>query len=119
MPDSITLSLIDGVRIVVPNSLDLITPYVLIEQQDWFEDEVRFLRRLLGPGRKVIDIGANYGIYTLCMAKAVGAEGFVWAFEPSSSCAALLEEGVAANGFEHVIVVRSRYPASAVPDVSR
>jgi FkbM family methyltransferase len=107
MPDSITLSLIDGVRIVVPNSLDLITPYVLIEQQDWFEDEVRFLRRLLGPGRKVIDIGANYGIYTLCMAKAVGAEGFVWAFEPSSSCAALLEQGVAANGFEHVIVVRS------------
>jgi protein O-GlcNAc transferase len=107
MPESITLSLVDGVRIVVPDSLDLITPYVLIEQQDWFEDEIRFLRRLLVPGHRVIDIGANYGIYALCMAKAVGAQGFVWAFEPSSSCAALLGQGIAANGFDHIIVERS------------
>jgi protein O-GlcNAc transferase len=107
MPDTITLSLVDGVRVVVPDSLQLITPYVLTEQQDWFEDELRFLRRLLGPGCKVIDIGANYGIYTLCMAKAVGSQGVVWAFEPSSSCAALLGQGVAANGFGQVIVERS------------
>ena len=107
MPDCITLSLVDGVRLVVPGSLNLITPYVLTEQQDWFEDELPFLRRLLDPGCKVIDIGANYGIYTLCMAKAVGAQGCVWAFEPSSSCVALLDKGIAANGFSNVIVERS------------
>jgi protein O-GlcNAc transferase len=107
MPDSITLTLVDGVRVVVPNSLNLLTPYVLIEQQDWFEDEIRFLRRVLEPGCKAIDIGANYGIYTLCMAKAVGAAGFVWAFEPASSTAALLSQGIAANDFDHVIVERS------------
>jgi protein O-GlcNAc transferase len=107
MPDSLTLTLVDGVRLVVPDSLNLITPYVLTEQQDWFEDELRFLRRLLGLRCKVIDIGANYGVYTLCMAKVVGARGCVWAFEPSSSCAAFLGKGIAANGFEHVIVERS------------
>ena len=107
MPDSVTLSLIDGVRIVVPNSLDMITPYVLIEQQDWFEDEVRFLRRLLNPGEKVIDIGANYGIYTLSMAKAVGPTGFVWAFEPATNCAALVAQGAAANDFDHIVIERS------------
>ena len=107
MTDTITPTLVDGVRIVVPDSLNLITPYVLIEQQDWFEDEIRFLRRLLGPGQKVIDIGANYGVYTLSLAKAVGAAGFVWAFEPASSCAALLAEGVLANHFGNVIVERS------------
>src|SRR5215470_15490642 len=98
----ITLPLVDGTQVVVPDSLDLITPYVLREQQDWFEDEIKFLRRLLKPGDKVIDIGANYGVYTLSMARTVGPEGRVWAFEPASGTASLLAEGIAANGFAHV-----------------
>lgn len=102
-----TLDLVDGVRIVVPDSLNLITPYVLLEQQDWFEDEIKFVRRLLRPGQKVIDIGANYGVYTLSMAKAVGPTGRVWAFEPAASTAKLLAEGIAANGFGQVVLERS------------
>jgi protein O-GlcNAc transferase len=105
--NQITLTLVTGVRIVVPNSLELITPYVLQEQQDWFEDEIKFLRRLLEPGQKVIDIGANYGVYTLSMAQTVGPTGRVWAFEPASSSAQLLAQGIAANGFEHVVLERS------------
>ena len=119
MPDSITLSLVDGVRLVVPDSLNLITPYVLTEQQDWFEDELRFLRRLLGPGCEVIDIGANYGTYTLCMAKAVGPQGRVWAFEPSSSCAMLLGEGIAATALVMSSLNEAPYRASAARGVSR
>jgi len=54
MPSTITLSLVDGVRIVVPDSLDLLTPYVLLEQQDWFEDEVPFsLPNQSGPGSRL------------------------------------------------------------------
>ena len=64
-----TLEIAGGVRVVVPDSLNLLTPYVLIEQQDWFEDEIGFVRRLLRPGQQAIDIGANYGVYTLTMAK--------------------------------------------------
>ena len=101
------LTMVDGVRVVVPDSLDLITPYVLREQQDWFEDEIKFLRRVLQPGEKVIDVGANYGVYALSMALAVGPEGHVWAFEPASSTANLLAEGIAANGFAHVTLERS------------
>jgi len=78
----------------------------LREQQDWFEDEIKFLRHLLQPGQKVIDIGANYGVYALCMARAVGPTGQVWAFEPSSSTAGLLAEGIAANGFAQVTLVQ-------------
>ena len=101
------LTMIDGVRVVVPDSLDLITPYVLREQHDWFEDEIKFLRRLLRPGQQVIDVGANYGVYTLSMAQTVGPTGHVWAFEPASSTARLLAEGIAANGFAHVTLERS------------
>src|SRR5262249_20657349 len=46
-----------------------VTTYVLIEQEDWFEREIAFVRRLLQPGMRVIDIGANYGTYTLTMAQ--------------------------------------------------
>ena len=99
--------MIDGVRVVVPDSLDKITTYVLLEQEDWFEDEIKFLRRLLQPGQRVIDIGANYGVYALSMAQTVGPTGCVWAFEPSSSTAKLLEEGIAANGFTQVLLEQS------------
>ena len=102
-----TLTIVDGVRVVVPDSLDLATPYVLREQQDWFEDEIKFLRRLLQAGDKVIDVGANYGVYTLSMARTVGPEGHVWAFEPASGTASLLAGGIAANGFAHVTLERS------------
>lgn len=97
-----TLTMIDGVRVVVPDSLDQITPYVLHEQLDWFEDEIRFLRVLLKAGNRVIDVGANHGVYALSMAEVVGPTGGVWAFEPAVATASLLENSNAINGFQHV-----------------
>jgi protein O-GlcNAc transferase len=112
MTATATLTMVDEVRVVVPDSLDLITPYVLLEQQDWFEDEIKFLRHLLQPGQKVIDIGANYGVYALSMAQAVGPTGRVWAFEPASGTARLLAEGIAVNGFTQVFLEQSALSSS-------
>lgn len=116
MLDTIVLTLVDGVRIVVPDSLFLITPYVLREQLDYFEDELPFVRQILQPGQNVVDIGANYGVYTLPMAQKVGAGGHVWAFEPASSTAHFLARGIAENGFAHVTLEQtamSSAPGSA------
>jgi protein O-GlcNAc transferase len=113
---TVTLGLPGGVRVVVPDSLDLITPYVLREQEDWFEDELAFVRVLLGPGEKTIDIGANYGVYALTLANAVGPSGHVWAFEPASETARLLAAGIAANAYVNVTLEQcalSREPGSA------
>jgi FkbM family methyltransferase len=107
MTSSITLRLHDDVQVVVPNSLDLITPYVLQEQEDWFEDEIKFLRCLLQPGQKIIDIGANYGVYTLSMAKTVGDTGNIWSFEPASSTASFLAAGIKANDFKQIVLEQS------------
>ena len=52
MIDTIALTLVDGVRIVVPDSLFLITPYILREQHDFFEDELPFVRQLAPTGSK-------------------------------------------------------------------
>jgi len=106
MTEKIALKTLTGLQVVVPDSINLITTYVLLEQGDWFEDEIRLVRQLLEPGQTAIDIGANYGLYTLSIAQAVGASGQVWAFEPASTTFALLAESVAANGFAHVVLDR-------------
>ncbi len=113
MTDSVTLQIVGDVRIVVPDSLTVLTTYVLREQLDWFEDEIRFVRRLLQPGEKTIDIGANYGVYALTMAKIVGPSGTVWAFEPASTTAALLAQGISANAFNNMILDRRAISAAS------
>jgi FkbM family methyltransferase len=93
--------------VVVPASLDVMTSYVLLEQEDWFEDELRFVRRAIGTGQRALDIGANYGVYALSLARAVGPTGRVYAFEPSSPTRALLRESAKHNGFAQLQIVAS------------
>jgi FkbM family methyltransferase len=102
--NTITLNIHGGARIRVPHSLDQITPYVLLEQEDWFEDEIRFVRMYLQPGMHALDIGANFGVYTLAMAQAVGLQGSVQAFEPTPDTAALLRATLEDNGAGQVRV---------------
>lgn len=104
---SIDIEICDGTVVTVPDSLDLITPYVLREQLDWFEDEIKFVRTILKAGDRVVDIGANYGIYALSMAKIVGPQGHVWAFEPASSTAAHLAQSIEHNGFGQITLIKS------------
>jgi FkbM family methyltransferase len=108
-----TLKIVDDISVVVPNSLNLITTYVLAEQGDWFEDEIKFVRLLLKPGQQAIDIGANYGLFTLSMAKVVGSTGCIWAFEPASSTAAFLADSLALNGFSQVTLDQRALSARA------
>ena len=89
----------------VPESYVYLTTYVLLEQEDWFEREIRFVRRFLRPGMHCVDIGANYGVYALTIAKAVMPGGSVTAFEPTAATAARLRASVARNGFTHLRIV--------------
>ena len=98
------LRMADAIDVVVFDSLEQITTYVLEEQQDWFEDEIRAVRKLLKPGQTVLDIGANLGVYALSMAKMVGHKGRVIAFEPASNTAELLKQSALLNGFNHLEV---------------
>src|SRR5437773_2662259 len=86
------LRLADGTLILVPASLSTLTTYVLLEQEAWFEKEAAFVPRLLKPGLTAIDIGANVGIYSLSLARRVGPEGAVYAYEPASETRHFLEQ---------------------------
>jgi FkbM family methyltransferase len=46
------------------------------------EAEVELLPKLVKPGDTVLDIGANYGLYSYHLSRLVGPAGRVYAFEP-------------------------------------
>jgi len=91
-----------GLKISVPANPSLMTTFILEERGDWFENEIRFVRSRLRPGMAVVDIGANYGLYTLCCARSVGPEGRVWAYEPASLPRGCLAQSVALNRLPQV-----------------
>ncbi|MEO0392452.1 MAG: FkbM family methyltransferase [Pseudomonadota bacterium] len=113
--DTLTIEITDGLKMVVPNDIRQITPYVLLEQEDWFEDEIHFIRKLAQPGMAMVDIGANFGIYSLAMAQAIRQiaaadtpedHGKFWAIEPASTTADHLRLSVKANDFKNIAVLQ-------------
>jgi FkbM family methyltransferase len=113
MPATTILTFAEGIKVIVPDSLDRITTYVLEEQQDWFEDEIQAVRRLVQPGQTVIDIGANLGVYALSLAQVVGQGGRVVAFEPAPATAELLRASARLNGFDQLGVDQRGVAASS------
>lgn len=100
--EPLVLNVRGGARICVPRSIDQMTSYVLLEQEDWFEDEIRFVRRWLRPGMRAVDVGAAFGVYSVAMARAVGKGGRVWAFEPTAATAEYLQRSLALNACSSV-----------------
>ena len=66
--------------------------------------ETQLVTDTVRPGDTVLDIGANIGYYTLILAKCVGEQGRVYAFEPDPSNFALLKKNVEANGYSNVVL---------------
>lgn len=93
---------IDGFEMYLDkkDSLDLSVD----DSYDEFDREI--LRQIVHPGDHVIDLGANIGFYTLTLARLVGPEGRVYAFEPSPENFALLSRNVQCNGFQAVTLVQ-------------
>jgi len=90
-----------------------IVPHLI--RHGWFDRNLtNLIGGLLAPGMTFIDIGANFGTYTLFGAGKVGPEGRVIAIEAAPAIAALLFESVAMNGFaRHCEVLRCAAGAEA------
>lgn len=59
-----------------------------------------FLARTVKPGMSAIDVGANFGYYSVLMGAAVGPGGRLIAIEPIPTTMALLRRTVALNGLD-------------------
>jgi FkbM family methyltransferase len=70
--------------------------------REYYEPELAYLERILSPGKVFIDVGANFGVYTLIASKLVGESGRVFAFEPTAQSFAILRQNIALNQFSNV-----------------
>jgi FkbM family methyltransferase len=66
---------------------------------------VKIFKEIVKPGMTVLDIGANYGIYTLLAARLTGMNGKVWAIEPTPKVRYVLENNIQVNGFKETGIV--------------
>ncbi|HEX5725970.1 MAG TPA: FkbM family methyltransferase [Longimicrobiaceae bacterium] len=67
--------------------------------------ETALLRALLGPGAVFVDVGANWGYFSLLAAHRVGPGGRVLALEPDPRLFAVLRDNLAANGLRHAVAL--------------
>ena len=74
--------------------------------------ETQLAARVLGRGMTAVDVGANWGYFTLAAAHWVGASGRVIAFEPEPRLFAMLESNVARNGLRQVAARRMAVAAT-------
>ncbi|TCK18137.1 FkbM family methyltransferase [Thiogranum longum] len=68
-------------------------------------EEIRFMQSLPLSGQTVIDIGANKGVYSYWMSRAVGPEGRVIAFEPQPELEKHLQDVMAGFSLSNVELV--------------
>ncbi len=93
-----------GCEMAVRAANEHLTGWVLQEQRQWFESELRMLPRLLEPGSTFVDVGANVGVYSIPAAFFVGPSGRVVAFEPTAEARLLLESSARRNGFDWLVI---------------
>ena len=65
-------------------------------------EELKLFDKYINNGDIVIDVGANIGTHTLWLANKVGAEGFVYAFEPQRLLFQTLCANLALNSIQNV-----------------
>jgi FkbM family methyltransferase len=79
----------------------------IINGHGWENHITQLIDIFCKPGMIVIDCGANFGLFTLQLAKAVGAQGKVYAFETQNLISQQLNLNVITNGFRNVELFRN------------
>lgn len=75
-------------------------------------ETARFLRKVLKPGARVLEVGAAYGYFTVQSSLLVGKEGEVVSIEPNPEMFSNLKENVSLNQIKNVKLI----DCALVPD---
>src|SRR5258706_7748422 len=70
--------------------------------REYYEPELAYLEKVLSPGKIFIDVGANFGVYTLVASKLAGAAGRVIAIETTAQSFSVLRQNIALKHFSNV-----------------
>jgi len=74
--------------------------------RDKCEPDLAILNEFLGPGKVMVDVGANYGIFALSASRVVGRSGRIIAFEPAQKSFSVLQKNLELNEADNVQALR-------------
>ncbi|CAN2042425.1 putative Methyltransferase FkbM domain-containing protein [Candidatus Magnetomoraceae bacterium gMMP-15] len=100
---SLSIRIKGDVIICVPDSLESMTTYLLLEQEDSVDDEASFVREYIQPGMNVVDMKPDFGLYAIPAAKKISENGKIWILEPPESVAGYLKQTVSMNDLKNLI----------------
>jgi len=69
--------------------------------------ETETVKKILKPGMCILEIGANIGYYTILMAKLIGRNGKIYAYEPYPPSVEILIRNVKLNNLTDIVEVRN------------
>ncbi|WP_078119415.1 FkbM family methyltransferase [Thiosocius teredinicola] len=75
-----------------------LTPH-LIQDGIWEDWVTTAIQRLVRPGDRAVDVGANVGYFSLLLAGLVGKQGYVWSVEANAEIYELAYRNLEVNGF--------------------
>lgn len=91
-----------GLLLVIYN--DVYQGKLIQEYGEYCEFELMLFKKLIECGSTVYDVGAGFGLYTIPMARHVGKNGKVFAFEPERHSFYILMANTKINQLQNVFV---------------
>jgi FkbM family methyltransferase len=102
--DHVITHLENGMPIIV-NKYDRCVCWFVRLLGRWDSNEKRVLEKIIHKGLNIVEVGANFGVYTLQMADLVGKSGKVYAFEANPMVSKYLKESIKLNNLQDIIVM--------------
>lgn len=87
----------EDIRLYAPAGEARVAPLEVLNFNQYEPEETRVMDLLCGRARRILDVGANIGWYSVRFAKRV-PDAVVYAFEPLPTSFGYLQRNVAANG---------------------
>lgn len=99
---NVTMVVTDSIKLLIP-TMDNFLGHFARMTGTYDQNEKMFLEGLVSEGQTIVEIGTNFGPYSVYMAKKVGAHGLMYCFEPFRLQYQLLTANIAINGLSNVI----------------
>lgn len=105
--DHVVSKLENGMQIIINKHDRCVCRFIRVTGH-WDVNELKVVNKIVSPGFKVIEVGGNFGCYTLTMAGLVGATGKVHSFEANPRVSKYLEESVKLNNLQNIITIHPK-----------
>ena len=99
---NVTMVVTDTIKLLLPTMDNLLGQFARMTGT-YDQNEKMFLEGLVSEGQTIVEIGTNFGPYSVYMAKKVGSLGLMYCFEPLRLQYQLLTANIAINGLSNVI----------------